>query len=86
MGHGLQGGFVLLWDREELSGLLFRVRCREGSVAMREFTDRPRAAAIVMSAEGCHVTALSTGGCPGARRASASRAALGVLVAGASLD
>lgn len=84
VGYGLQGGFVLPWGRGELSGLFFCVSCREGLVAMHEFTDQPRAAAIVMSAEGCHVTALSAGGFPGARKASVSRAALGALGAGGS--
>lgn len=63
---------------------LFCVSCREGLVAMHEFTEQPRAAAIVMSVQSCHVTAWSSGGCPGARKASASRTALGVLVAGGS--
>lgn len=84
VGYGLQGDFVLLWDRGELSGLFFCVSCGEGLVVMHEFTDQPRAAAIVMSAEGCHVTALSAGGFPAAPKASASRAALGALSAGGS--
>lgn len=84
VGYGLQGRFGLLWGRGELSELFFCVSCREGLVAMHEFTEQPRAAAIVMSAEGCHVTALSAGGFPGARKASASRAAVGALDAGGS--
>lgn len=51
---------------------------------MHESTEQPGTAAIVMSAEGCQVTVLSAGGFPGARKASASRAALGALIAGGS--
>ena len=48
-GCGPQGGFVLLWDRGELCRLVFCVCSRQGSVALRKFTNPLAAAATVMS-------------------------------------
>lgn len=76
-------GVLCCFGTEENS-LGFGVSSREGLVAVHKLTDQRRAVAIVMSAEGCHVTALSAAGCPDAHKASAFRAALGVLVAGGS--
>lgn len=49
---------MLPWHRE-LSGLFFGVSCSERLVAMHKFAEQARAAAIVMSVEGCHVTECS---------------------------
>lgn len=56
----------------------FCICCREGPVAVHKFMNQPRAEAIVISGECCHVLLMSTEHCPGAWKAPVSRAALGL--------
>lgn len=70
--------FLLLYDGGDLHRLFFCVSCTEGWVAGHKHANKGRAAAIVMSRQRCQVTVLSAQRCRGARKASLSRAALGL--------
>lgn len=77
--HWLMDGkdfFSCFMTEEIFPGFSFASAVQKISVAGRNYANRARAAAIVTSREPGRITVLSARGCPGAREASLSRAAL----------